>query len=67
MPGSASARISEPSRRDSGRSFHSRGPTEPRDLSPTVRSLNNGIARHVAVSRSKGTRVNFLVKKVGEV
>jgi len=45
VPRSASARICEPSRRDSGRLFDSRGPTELKDLSPTVRSLNNGVAR----------------------
>jgi len=42
--GSALVRICEPSRGDTGRSFNRRGPTELKDLSPTVRSLNNGVA-----------------------
>jgi len=45
VPGTALARICEPSRIDSGRSFHSQEPTELKDLSPNVRSLNNGAAR----------------------
>jgi len=45
VTGSALERIYEPSRIDSGRSFHSRGPTELKDLSPIVRSFNNGVAR----------------------
>jgi len=38
-------RISEPSRRDNERVFLSRSPTELKDLSPTVHSLNNWVAR----------------------
>jgi len=41
--GSASAQICEPSRRDSGRLPHSRGPTELIDLSPTERNWNYGV------------------------
>jgi len=37
-------RILEPSR-NKGRSFHRRGPAELKDLSPTVRSLNDGVTR----------------------
>jgi len=61
VPGSALARIYEPSRRDSARLFHSRGPIELKDLSPTVRCLNNGVTRLWPSADLRDRECTFLV------
>jgi len=43
--GPALQRICELLLRDCGRSFYSRGPAELKELSPTERSVNKGVAR----------------------
>jgi len=45
VPGLASARFREPLQKDSGRSFHSRGTANSKDLSPNSRGSDEGATR----------------------
>jgi len=63
VTGTALAQICEPSRIDSERLFHSRGRTELKDLSPTVRSLNNGVARLWPSADLRDRELIFLLRR----